>query len=44
MPDLTRLAACSGEIVSPDICEPLPVAIHVAEEFITKTVEQKAKE
>ena len=29
MPDLTRLAACSGEIVSPGICDPLPVGIRV---------------
>src|SRR5271170_6881041 len=29
MPDLTRLAAWSGEIVSPGICDPLPVGIRV---------------
>jgi hypothetical protein len=39
MPDLTRLAACSEEIVSPGICEPFASGFASGEEFITKTAE-----
>src|SRR5215469_16332140 len=40
MPDLTRLAACSGEIVSPGMCGSFAGGYSRSEEFITKTAEK----